>query len=285
MFVTLTILAVRNLRRGRGDGRGAVRLAGTALALALFGWLLAGRHGDLLALQFARFMQNFGSALATASVLAITYLALEPLMRQRCPHRLTALARLLDGRWRDPLVGRDVLIGVALGVVAVADTAAFPFGLTGDGPIVLDSLCFTRPIWYFTLAASVSIGIGWFLMSVFVVFSLIVRRDWIAALLLAALFVVVVVVPTWFAIGSEWVIPGAVFRGAVVIFLLLRVGVLALIVWSFVALMTQLLPLTLDASAWYLGASLARMLPIAALAVYGYVGRSARGRWDSGGWG
>jgi serine/threonine-protein kinase len=42
------------------------------------------------------------------------YTAVEPYVRRRWPQMLVAWSRLLDGRWRDPLVGRDLLVGSAL---------------------------------------------------------------------------------------------------------------------------------------------------------------------------
>src|SRR4030081_2070098 len=45
------------------------------------------------------------------------YLALEPYVRRRDPHTLISWSRLLAGQWRDPLVGRDLLIGAAYGVL------------------------------------------------------------------------------------------------------------------------------------------------------------------------
>src|SRR5262249_4045098 len=50
--------------------------------------------------------------------LGLCYLALEPAVRRRWPWGQTAWNRLLAGRFRSPLVGRDVLAGLVFGVVA-----------------------------------------------------------------------------------------------------------------------------------------------------------------------
>jgi serine/threonine-protein kinase len=42
------------------------------------------------------------------------YAALEPYVRRQWPQMLISWSRLLDGRWRDSLVGRDMLVGVVL---------------------------------------------------------------------------------------------------------------------------------------------------------------------------
>jgi hypothetical protein len=55
-------------------------------------------------------------ALFTTGVLVLFYVALEPYVRRRTPRRLVSWGRLMAGDWRDPLVGRDVLVGVLLGI-------------------------------------------------------------------------------------------------------------------------------------------------------------------------
>src|SRR6185503_10234521 len=46
------------------------------------------------------------------------YLAFEPYLRRRLPHLLVGWARILDGRVKDPQVGRNVLLGLTLGALA-----------------------------------------------------------------------------------------------------------------------------------------------------------------------
>ena len=50
-------------------------------------------------------------------MLYIVYLALEPFVRRSWPTLLVGWTRLLSGRIRDPIVGRDLLAGVTFGVV------------------------------------------------------------------------------------------------------------------------------------------------------------------------
>ena len=264
----IVTIAVRNLRRGRGDARGAARLAGALVVCWLVNWGIGDRHFGDLRFEYSLFLQTLGNALGGAFILALGYLALEPVMRRRCPYRLTAFARVLDGRFRDPLVGRDLLLGLALGVVSSADTALLPYGLTEFGPIVLDSQCFTKPVWYLVLAATVTISAMWAVTSIFLVFSLIVRRDGVAAVLLAGFIAAVAVGPVALGVGSAWMVPGGLLRMGVAVFLLFRFGVLALLGWGFVAFSTQLMPLTLDPSAWYFGASLTKVLTVTVLAGY-----------------
>ena len=50
----------------------------------------------------------------------LAYISAEPYVRRWWPQTLVSWARLLEGRGRDPLVGRDVLVGVAIGVLSAA---------------------------------------------------------------------------------------------------------------------------------------------------------------------
>src|SRR5262249_24318648 len=80
------------------------------------GWALAAAHvtdGRAVLMLAAA----LGPAVFFSAVVAALYLALEPVVRKRWPWRLVGWNRLLAGRVRDPLVGRDVLVGLAAGVV------------------------------------------------------------------------------------------------------------------------------------------------------------------------
>jgi hypothetical protein len=63
-------------------------------------------------------------SLFLSALVWIGYAALEPHVRRRWPESLISWTRLISGRWRDPRVGRDVLIGVAIGVCTLLATEA-----------------------------------------------------------------------------------------------------------------------------------------------------------------
>jgi hypothetical protein len=114
LFALSVVLARRNLRAGRADVRGAVRLS---VIMGVFGLL----SFNLLAQPHVSWGDVFLTALIMnlffATFYATSYLALEPIVRRSNPEWLASWTRLLAGRWNDPLVGRDVLIGVAAGVL------------------------------------------------------------------------------------------------------------------------------------------------------------------------
>jgi hypothetical protein len=110
-------LAWRNLRVGRADRRGALRLGALVLLLAgvVQGFLV------LLTVPAAReqlsgvVFEMLQWTLLLAALVALLYLALEPEIRRRRPRAAVAWARLLRGGIGDPLVGRELLLGIACG--------------------------------------------------------------------------------------------------------------------------------------------------------------------------
>jgi serine/threonine-protein kinase len=109
------LLAVRHVTLGRTDTRAATRLAIVLGGLTLVGALL-GTHVS----SGTRWI-NLGFLLTSwagfGAMMSWTfYAALEPVARRHWPQMLISWTRLLDGRWRDPLVGRDILIGCVLGL-------------------------------------------------------------------------------------------------------------------------------------------------------------------------
>jgi len=110
-------LAWRNLRVGRADRRGALRLGALAL---LLGYVAQGIV-LLLSTPAARdqlsgfILDMLQWTLLVAAIISLLYLALEPEIRRRRPRAAVAWARLLRGGVRDPLVGRELLLGIACG--------------------------------------------------------------------------------------------------------------------------------------------------------------------------
>jgi hypothetical protein len=110
------LLARRNVTLGRGDRRGAFRAASAVFLLLLAAWLFGDDHVGSFPEEQRRFFATVGRALYNAAVLWLTYLGLEPYVRRFSADSLIGWTRLIGGRWRDPRVGRDVMIGVAMGL-------------------------------------------------------------------------------------------------------------------------------------------------------------------------
>src|SRR5262249_51745797 len=119
IFVTVLVgsilVARRNVRLGRGDRRGALRLAAFVGATTLAGWAFGATHvgsSDELRL----IVQAVGLSLFAAGLVGILYLAIEPFVRRPWPQSIVYWTRVRAGQLRDPVVGRDILIGVLTGI-------------------------------------------------------------------------------------------------------------------------------------------------------------------------
>jgi hypothetical protein len=118
------ILARRNVKRGRGDRRGAFRAAAAVFIVSMTVWLLGADHIASVATEQSRLFNAIGQALFQSALLWLTYLGLEPYVRRFSPDSLVGWQRLVSGGWRDPRVGRDLMIGVAAGMAMTVVFAA-----------------------------------------------------------------------------------------------------------------------------------------------------------------
>jgi len=121
-------LAWRNFRRRRGDRTGAIRLAILAFLLSSASAILQTGYPAGAVAAFVHGLHEVADSLQIGVIVYVLYLAIEPYVRQRWPERLISWSRLLAGRVRDPMVGRDMLIGLAAG-------AAYSF-LANGGPLL-----------------------------------------------------------------------------------------------------------------------------------------------------
>jgi serine/threonine-protein kinase len=115
LMLVAAILARRNVTAGRGDRRGAFRTATIIFVTTMTAWVLRGFVGVPSA-DVNRAFAAIGRALFDAGLMWLTYLGLEPYIRRYSPDSLIGWTRLIVGRWRDPVVARDVMIGVSAGL-------------------------------------------------------------------------------------------------------------------------------------------------------------------------
>jgi hypothetical protein len=112
------LLARRNLRLGRGDRKGAFRVALYVFAMYSLARLFRADHVSVAREEVWILIKVFAYPCFWALQVWLLYIALEPLARRQWPQMLIAWKRLLSGRTRDPLVGREVLVGAAAGTAA-----------------------------------------------------------------------------------------------------------------------------------------------------------------------
>jgi hypothetical protein len=265
-------LAWRNLRSGRGDLQGATRL-GVCMAAALMAVWSCQVHvvGSLGLL--AIFLIALCTSVFYGVLVWTIYVALEPYVRRHWPQALVSWTNLLAGRAGDPVVGRDVLLGTALGVgwallVRVADRWSGENELPGY-PGATELLAGMRG----TIGLIVQ-GVPYALRNVlfyfFLLFCLrvVLRRQWLAA---AAFGLVFALLSALGNDGSPWVNGAVAFAyfgsGAAVV---LRWGLLSYAVGIFTSELLLKLPATLDSSAWYFGNMLMLVAVVVGLASWSF---------------
>ena len=120
LFIVVTlgaVLLVRyNFQSGRGDLRGAVKLAFVTFSFAFVSnALIIEWQTDLIFIANHLFGTVAISVVPALVVLAI-YLAVEPFVRKRWSEVLVSWSRLFTGHFRDPMIGRDILVGSFLSI-------------------------------------------------------------------------------------------------------------------------------------------------------------------------
>jgi serine/threonine-protein kinase len=257
----------RNLRLGRGDRRGAMRLALlNGVAYTAF-YILHVHHvpttGELyLAFEFA------GLVLITSVLFWVLYIALEPFVRRRWPHILVSWTRLLSGDWRDPLLGRDILLGCGVGMLIALMVAVG--SLNGTAPPPTEVMTAAGGGWFTAsligvLASSALAALGY--LCLISTLRVLTRRDSFAVLAVVGFLIVINSQD-----ASSW-IAGGVFGllfGTVLMFLLMRFGLVAMLVMFWTEILFLTVPITMHPSAWYSTAGYAALVLIGAVALYGF---------------
>jgi serine/threonine-protein kinase len=116
LVIAALLIARHNLRAQRADRRGAARLATFVLVGYAMSWVIAAHHVPDVTTELNIFSRSYGPVLLSAGVLWLIYLALEPYVRRFWPDGILGWTRLMSGYVRDPLVGRDVLLGCVFAV-------------------------------------------------------------------------------------------------------------------------------------------------------------------------
>jgi serine/threonine-protein kinase len=278
VLVGAMLLARRNVRLGRGDRRGAFRVGVAVFLMTLSLWLLRAHHGASLQSEWILFIWGASLGLFQSGLLWLLYLALEPFIRRRWPDSIISWSRLLAGWWRDPRIGRDILVGGAFGMaMALVDRLRFPvavwLGLPPGTPSAqqLDLLMGGR----FVMAVFINAVISALIRGIFFLFFLFLGRWQSGArhrIIGAGIFLTISTVMQFLFMGTGPVavhLSAAVITSILLLTVLSRFGFLACISCMFFALWNT--PFALSMSAWYAPVGiLAAMVPLA-LAVFGLV--------------
>jgi len=264
-------LARRNYLRGRGDREGAFRLAIVMflLEMALF---VCRSHLATIVDAIGLTVIAISTALFLSGAMWIFYMAIEPWVRRQWPKSIVSWSRLLAGSWRDPVVGRDILLGVALGVVwiLVFEIRYIPIMHMGGVPAIgsTDALVGGRVAlgaWLRQWPQSIQTTLVFFL--VFFGLKVILRKEWIAAIVFVAIFAV----PR--GLSGSYVnieLPSQILVYAIALLIVIRFGLVPLAVAIFTIDMMLGVPFSADFSTWYMTTSLLALLSVVILAGWGF---------------
>jgi serine/threonine-protein kinase len=256
------ILAARNVRAGRVDRRNALRCAllvgGLYACLEIISITLGGSDpvGRLAALLGG---PAAGHILIHGIEAWLYYLAIEPYVRRVWPRMLIGLVRALSGRWRDPAVGREVLVGLVTGCVFVLVlrlVSSAHWALTAGGSARLAQALSLRSIQspeHFManrahmIAWAVLAGI---LMAGVMVLTRVLVRHAVASLLLGMAIMALAQSWVYHFLGGDSTWGALVFAigiAACFAWLLTRVGVLSAMTYFFIVLSMSFSGLAFDA--------------------------------------
>jgi serine/threonine-protein kinase len=269
------LMARRNLRLGRGDRNGALRLAAFVFGLLMLSGLAHATHVPSVNDEWQVLVHLMGEALFGAAEAWIYYLALEPIVRRRWPDTIIGWTRVLAGRLRDPLVGRDLLVGALAGTcAALVDNfpgVLYPWlGQALPIPIVGDLNVLQGPAhWVAMVTGSLALSVARSLITLLLLvqFRIWLRRDWAAGAGVALVYALVTTLVDAPRIDAVGAIVG-ILVGAVLAFVLVRFGVLALVTADFVLVLLQNFPVAVPFATGYGPAAFFALAILAALLVH-----------------
>jgi serine/threonine-protein kinase len=213
-------------------------------------------------------------ALFAAGFVWLLYIGLEPQVRRRWPTSIISWSRALAGQFRDPLVGRDVLTGIALGVAysALDTLQLFAEGAFGKvPPQPLEQVFYLvrgtgGEIGHLMHDVTSSLGDALLFFFLFFLLRLILRKDWIAAAAFVSIFAALGMAGSYPLVDSIFTI--VIYGG--MIFILKRYGLLPLVMFFLTENILREGTLTTNLSAWYAGPVFYAVFFVLALAYYGF---------------
>ena len=276
MWIGAGILAQRHLKSGSGDRRGALRLGAVVATVAFIGPLLQAHHSTATAGEFSLLFAALSQGTMFGAIAWLLYMALEPYARRVAPRWVVSWTRLLEGRFKDPMVGRDLLTGLAaaagvnglfglvtrLRLTSAAGTIdwSYPHGFA---PLrgVLATLA--------NLLHPVTLLVPFGILSVLILSRALIKRPW------PAIAVAAVVIA-----GFDTVVNGFDLGGLAVVLLVVgvgaRFGLLALVAVAAFIVNLGVVPASADPAVWWTSASWVGWGAVTALALYGYRIATAR---------
>jgi serine/threonine-protein kinase len=224
-----------------------------------------------------------GKTLFQTGVVWTYYIAVEPFLRRRWPQVLMSWTRLLSGKFRDPLVGRDILIGCAAGIafrcglllqgwltallarvqLAGATVSGGPDAQAGLNAVIDVRMYLSR----FFAWPGAAIELAFYFILVVFCIRIVLRRDWTAIVVPAVLFTL----NNNMAIQNPWLVGPVVLANNLIMFgVPVRFGLLSFFAAFSTLAFSTTSPMIFQAGTWYTGYDYASLTVVAAFTIYGF---------------
>jgi hypothetical protein len=270
------ILALRNLRLGKTDTKGGLRLVIFYLSVELVLGAIALRHVAEPGREFFLCANYLIFALARTLRVWLYYTALEPYVRRLWPDVLISWSRALAGRFRDPLVGRDLMIGCLYGIVfALATIPLERAQNTADvNAIQGGKFVLTRALELHQTGLRSAV----YYLALLLLFRMLLRNTWLAA----AAFTITgaLGLSLRYGFGPDvlglWIVHALWAAGVATLFI--RFGLLSVAVSLIAVTLLNVIPQTADFGAWYAGGCKFALAMVFLTACYGFYTSTLAGR-------
>jgi serine/threonine-protein kinase len=277
IYGVAVVMAWRHYFYGRGDRRGALRVAALSFVLGAMTLLTQTRYTSALEDIFGDILEiGTAQVLYAAASVWVWYMALEPYVRRVWPHMLISASRLINGRWRDPVVGRDVLVGAALATVSMTITqldffvrsefAVAQLPRRAD-PNVMTLAGMRELVGAAANIFAQAINLVFIFILLLIVCKILLRTKGWAQVGFAAIVIVIKTLDIGGNLGVS-LIPATMIT--LILLLTIRFGALAVATYILVQTLLASFPITLDVSTWYFSHGVFAAILILLLAGYGY---------------
>ncbi len=270
----MLFLAYRNLRAGRGDRSGAFKVAVASFAAVGAGAFLLADHMAVLSQELYISYRAVQTAMMYAALTWLAYIALEPYVRRYWPHLIVSWSRLLAGDFRNPMVGRDILVGGLLGLfhtvgiyfgTLLSQWLGAPINPNASGRVFSSTRKLVGSLLYDNLGGSFTSA---FLVLTFLLLLYILcRRKGLAVAILWILYVSLaglLFLNWWPQYSTSIIIATSIAITAS------RFGLLALTVWQLFFTLSFHHPITTSFSVWHGSSTLLTLVFMMGLALYGF---------------
>jgi len=272
------LLARYNLKRGRGDTKGAFKIALFVFGVYASGHLIVAKHIPDLKGELLIFYKTISFSLFIAALIWLIYIALEPYARRRWSDLIISWSRLLAGDFRDPLVGRDILVGGLLGLCHTASIYLMHVPLptwlgistapnVGTNVLVLQGFKYLSADFLMDFVNSIFNALGGLFFLVLLI--IILRKERLA--MVALWLILFAVLGLAFASSGNLILWfGPFLIATVTVTCIARFGLLATVSFYIFFRLTFHNSITADASRFYFGNTIFAFVVILGLSIYGF---------------